>query len=107
MKIGRMRHKVELHEVTKNQDGYGEQVPTYTKYDDVWAEIEPLTGRELLHAQQVSAELTVRIRIRYHGTVKSEDRVIYGDRTFEVVGPPINKDERGAEMILMCKEIEG
>jgi SPP1 family predicted phage head-tail adaptor len=71
----------------------------------VWAAIEPLSTKELLHAQQISAELSVKIRIRFNNRVSAEDGVIYGDRIFEIVGPPINVDEVGAEMILMCKEI--
>ena len=47
MRIGTLRHRVELQEPVENQDGYGEAERTYTTYATVWASVEPLSGREL------------------------------------------------------------
>lgn len=104
MIIGRLRKRVQLQHLAKNQDGYGEMIPSYSTYATVWASIEPLQGRELEHAQQISAETSHRVKIRYNSNVVSEHRVIYGDRTFEIESV-INPDERNEMLILMCKEI--
>jgi SPP1 family predicted phage head-tail adaptor len=72
----------------------------------VWGSVEPLTGRELLLAQQVSAEVTIRVTIRYDSgnTVTPQHRIIIGSRTLEIVYVG-NPEERDKQLILMCKEI--
>jgi SPP1 family predicted phage head-tail adaptor len=104
MQAGRMRKRVELQHFSENQNDYGEKIRDYTTYATVWAEIKPLQGKELEHAQQISAETDFRIRIRYHSAVASEHRVVYGERVFEITAVK-NIEERNKELILMCKEI--
>ena len=104
MQVGKLRHKVELKHLSQTQNTYGEPVDTWTKYADVWASIEPLSGRELLLAQQVNAELTLRVIIRYHSAMVVTDRIIKDSRTLEVVNI-INKNERNEQMELLCKEV--
>ncbi|MBN1807188.1 MAG: phage head closure protein [Sedimentisphaerales bacterium] len=99
-----MRHRVELQQFAESQDGYGEMVREYTTYATVWAEIKPLQGKELEHAQQISAETDFQIRIRYNPAVASEHRVVFGNRVFEITAVK-NTEERNEELVLMCKEI--
>lgn len=103
MRIGQLRHSVELQQPASNQDGYGEAVRTYTTYATVWASVEPLQGREFEFAQQISAETTHRITIRYNSNVTVEHRVKFGTRIFEITSP-VNPKERNEKMILFCKE---
>lgn len=106
MRAGKLRHRVEFHSDTPTQDDFGQSIESWTSYMTVWAAIEPLEGRELLLAQQVNAEVTIRVRIRYDSgnTVSPEHRVIVGSRTLEIVNV-INPSERDEKLTLMCKEI--
>ncbi len=104
MQAGKLRHRVELHSATAEQDTYGESIDTYASYATVWASVEPLQGRELEHAQQISAETNHKVIIRYNSSVASEHRVIFGSRTLEITAI-INPQERNEYQILMCKEI--
>lgn len=107
MEAGRLNKRVKLQQPVKNQDDYGEMEVSYSTYATVWASIEPLQGRELEHAHQISAETNHRVTIRYGiypADVASEHRVIYGERTFEITSV-INPGERNEKLILMCKEI--
>jgi SPP1 family predicted phage head-tail adaptor len=103
MRIGKLRKRVQLQHLARNQDSFGEAVSSYTPYATVWASVEPLQGRELEHAQQISAEVTHRVTIRYNAAVTSEHRVVYGNRTLEIEAV-INPEERNEMLVLMCKE---
>lgn len=106
MRAGELRHRVAFKSDAPTQDEYGEPIENYSTYMTVWAAIEPLEGRELLLAQQVNAEVTIRVRIRYDSgnTVSPEHRIIIGSRTLEIVNV-INPSERDEKLTLMCKEI--
>jgi SPP1 family predicted phage head-tail adaptor len=103
MNIGRLRKRVQLQQLVRNQDDFGEAVPSYSTYATVWASVEPLQGRELEFAQQISAEITHKVTIRYNAAVTSEHRVVYGERILEIEAV-INPEERNEMLILMCKE---
>ena len=104
MRAGKLRHKVTIKSREASQDEYGEVTYTWSTAARAWANIEPLAGRELLHAQQVNAELTHRVTMRYMSGVDPTDRIAFGSRTLEVVSV-INPDERNKELVLLCKEI--
>jgi len=108
MKAGKLRHRIELQSNAPTQDSYGEPIASWTTDDTVWASIEPLSGRELLRAQEVHAEVTTRIRVRYPGalgasTLTADDRIKHGARIFEIAAV-INPDERDRELELLCVE---
>ena len=106
MRSGQLRHLVELqHLGARVDDGAGGgSIPYVTYAEDVPAAIEPLEGRELLLAGQYDARLTHRVRLRYRPDVRPSDRVVYGDRVFNVK-TPIDPEERHRELELMCEEL--
>lgn len=104
MNAGKLRHKVCLQSCSTSKDSYGEDIKTWTSFATAWAAIEPLTGRELFMAQQVSAETTIRITIRHNSTVAEAHRVVFGTRTFEI-DAVLNPAEKNKYLELMCKEI--
>jgi SPP1 family predicted phage head-tail adaptor len=103
MQVGKLRKRVQLQQLVRNQDDFGEAVPSYSTYATVWASVEPLQGRELEHAQQINAEVSHRVTIRYNGNVTAEHRVVYGERILEIEAV-INPEERNEMLVLMCKE---
>lgn len=105
MGAGALRHFVELQKPTASQDDFGEELQSWSGYAKVWASIEPLKGRELFAAQQISAETTIRVRLRYVADVASGHRVVYGTRILEI-NSIANPDERNKDLELMCKVIE-
>jgi SPP1 family predicted phage head-tail adaptor len=70
---------------------------------EVWAAMEPLTGREFWAQQQVQSEITVRIRVRYRSDVLAGMRVVYNEAIYMIrnVIDPLEKHE---ELHLMCSE---
>lgn len=105
MRAGQLRHKVALQRATVTADAAGQPTKTWATYATVYAEILPLSGREMLAAQRIQSELDTNIRIRYRADVATTDRVVYGSTTYEVSAPPINTSGRSIELILPCKVV--
>lgn len=104
MKAGTLRHRVVLQRLTETRGPTGDLVKTWADQPEIWAAVEPLSGREYWQAQQVAAETTIRVRIRYSSGVVPTMRVKYGTRTFEVLSI-IDPEERHVELHLMCREL--
>jgi len=104
MRAGWLRHRVTIQKKTTSQDSYGAEQETWTNVATVWAGIEPLRGREYIDAQNATAEVTHRVRIRYQSGITPRMRVSFGSRTFEIVSV-INVLERNRELELMCREV--
>ena len=106
MNPGKLRHRVTLQEYKEVVDQYGTPIDQgWQDIATVWASVEPIQGREYIQLQNTQSELTTRIRIRYRPGIKAAMRVLYNDRIFEIVGPPIDPEERHLELQLMCKEV--
>ena len=104
MMIGRLRHRITIQTRTQTQDAYGQPSDTWSTLATVWARIEDARGNERLAALQVRAEVSRMVTIRYLSTVTERCRVVWGDRTLEIVEIVV-PENRNAEMRLMCKEI--
>ena len=104
MRAGRLDCWVQLKHPVETLDGYGDPVKTWALADAAWAGIEPLKGREFFEAQQVNAELTVRVVLRYRTDVASTWRVEHEGHTYEVTAPPLH-NRRNDETLLMCREL--
>ncbi len=103
---GLLRHRVTLESRTNALDSYGEDVPTWTEIAKAYAQIVAVTGRERFEAQQVQSDVTHRIIIRYNSVVATlvpADRIVYGSRTFDIVGV-WDKDGRSRYITLLVLE---
>ena len=105
MNAGKQRHKVELQSYTASRDSFGGEIETYATYAKTWASIEPLSGRELVYAQQVSEITKIRITIRYNSSVDVKHRIKFGLRLFDI-NAIMDTEERNKEMTLLCSEAE-
>ena len=101
---GRLDKRVTLQSATSARDGHGQPIATWTTVATVWAAVEPIRGREYFSAQQVSAETTHRVTIRWRSGVSPQWRVVFGDRTFRIESV-INPRERNERLELMCVEV--
>jgi head-tail adaptor len=61
----------------------------WTNVSQLWAEVMPFGGRERIEAQQVTPELSHKIRVRYRDDVMAERRLLL----------PQNSDVLGAAII--------
>lgn len=106
MKAGRLRSRVQLQvPVTdKDPDGF-ERVIGHTIIATVWADVRPLTGRNLVLARTAGEKLDAEIVIRYRPDVTSQWRVVDGTHTYELTGPPVDRENRRIELTMLVREV--
>jgi len=100
---GRLRHRITIQSPTETQDTYGEPVPTWSTYLTAWASVEPIKGREYWESQQINAEVTHKIIMRYRSGLNPKMRVSWGNRTFNIHSI-LNEYERDNKLTLMVTE---
>lgn len=109
MQLGRLKHNVTLQTRVVTPNAVGEGAISYVDLADVWASVEPLTGRELFAAQTVQADVTTRIRLHYRSDVVPTMRVKFvadydSPQMVELydVQVVMHTNEARQETVLMC-----
>ena len=107
-KSGDLRRSIQIQQRSATIDSVGGQSTTWTTVATVWADIQPLSGRELMAAQEVQAEVSHTISIRYQPLFSDPKamaamRVLYGTRIFNI-SASMNVDERNRLITLMANE---
>ena len=74
----------------------------------IWADIQPLTGRELESAQRMASEISHQITVRYQASltdtrVVSGYRALYKARIFNIHAA-LNEDESNVLVTLLASE---
>lgn len=105
MNPGELSCRIALQQEIKVPDGQGGYAATYESRATVWAKIMTITAKTKDQYEELVPELIHRIIIRYRSDVAVTDRIQYGDRTFEQLGPPINEGERKTFLRLECREV--
>lgn len=72
---GRLRHVVSIERQVEIKDSNGDHHREWEYVTSLRAEIKPMSGRELLMAQQVQSTVTVNITTRYRSDVDASCRV--------------------------------
>ena len=110
MDPGKLRHRVTIQQPFEATAG-GETAITWSDVETgVWAAIEPISSREYFLASQVRADITHRVTVRYRPGIKANWRIVWRDggteRILNLLGPPIDREERHAWLELMCGEAD-
>ena len=72
----------------------------------LWAQVQPINGRERFTADQAVSEISHRVFIRTPASgprPNAEDRLKFGGRILNIT-QSIDRDERGRMMELLCTE---
>jgi len=105
--ISKLDKRITIQKPVKTSDSMGGFTETWYDVIPVWAAIWPKSAKETFKAtEQVSGELTHRIRIRWRRGILPSYRIKYKTRYFNIVGPPINPDEDNEWLDIMCKEVK-
>lgn len=107
LKAGNLRHRIAIQEQTQTPDGLGGFTLAWsdvTGLGSVPAAIWPLSSKEQLDAMKLESLATNRIRIRYRPGITSKNRILFGSRVFNILGAPINLDERGRQLDFIVSE---
>jgi SPP1 family predicted phage head-tail adaptor len=98
-----LNKRVEFQEKPSTKNSFGEQSDDWTPVVTLWANIRPLSSREVIAAQATQAETTHEITIRYRAGIEAKMRGVYGARVFDL-GPPVNVGERNVWLVFPATE---
>lgn len=82
----------------------GDSITTWVDVVTTWASVEPLRSDELWKAQQVQANVSHRVKIRYREGITPDMRIVHKGRVLNISQPPRNIEERERRIEIMCKE---
>lgn len=77
MKVGRLRHRGILQRRVDAELEGGEIVPDFVTVAEIWISIEPMSGREYFTAQQIAADVTTSIKMRWRPGIDSTYRILH------------------------------
>lgn len=102
MKSETLDQLITLQQPSLVRDGVGQPIQTWGTVAQVWAQVQPLRGRELLAAQAVRSEQTIKVRIRWCADVRTTWRVLWGDLVLNITATtPVGRQDM---LELMCVE---
>lgn len=105
LRVGELTRLVSVQQRATTPDSYGQQVSTWTEIKKVYAKIEALSGRELVTAQSISAEISHRFTLHYDAIFASPKtaatyRFVYAGRMFNITATMnIDEDDRVIELM--------
>jgi SPP1 family predicted phage head-tail adaptor len=88
MRAGLLRHRITLQRPVGTNDEWGEPSPLWEDVVSVAAAIEPISGREFFSAQQVQADVTTRITIRWRNGIEPAMRIVHVTAQQAAMSPP-------------------
>lgn len=108
MRAGKLGRRVTFQQPTNAVDDYGQPVPGgFADVATVFAAIRPMGSSERLAAAQMQSGQTHVVTVRYTPSLSAATgawRIVYGARTFGIVGLPRNPDEAGRWLVFDCVE---
>ena len=102
MRAGKLRNIIAIQRRIDSKDDYGGPVYTWEDLANVWADIIPLSGRELIAAQAAKSEITTRFVIRYRDDVTPTMRIVFGGANYNIMAPPIDTNMNHKELVIMA-----
>ena len=100
---GQLRHRLAVQTFSESRDSQGGVTKSWSTDSTVWGSIRPLSGKELVSAQQVDAKVTHKIEIRYYSGLDTTYRIQNDSRTFNII-QVLNLAERDKLMVILAVE---
>lgn len=104
MDIGRLNRRVEILQFFKSRDEYGGEIGEWKSVAKAWAEVVPISGKEQMFAQQVTAEKVVRITMRYCHWLTVLHRIRYKNAVYEIIGE-LDDETAHTATVINAKEL--
>lgn len=86
MSSSKLRHYITIQAPTyeQNEQNGAMEITGWTTFAQVWAAIEPLSGRDLIAAQAQQSKITGRITIRWREGLSPEQRISYKGQIYSI-----------------------
>jgi SPP1 family predicted phage head-tail adaptor len=80
----KLRYRITLQQQSNTQDAYGEPSHKWNDVATVWAEIQPLNGKEIFSAQANQHQVSSKIIIRYRNDITPAMRIKQGHTEYNI-----------------------
>lgn len=105
---GMLTRRIKIQRPSTIKDSVGAPCRSWLDVTTVWADIQPLSGKEAVIANRISAELSHQIIVRYQSLFDNPQqvalmRVLYKARIFNIHSA-LNEDEKRTQIILLASE---
>ena len=106
LNAGDLRHRVTWQRSAPTRNAMGQDIPDWKAVGTYWGRVQPLTGRELVNAQQIRATIGHKITLRNVGAISPQDRFLFEGtgRVFNV-DSVVRRDEQNVALDLLCSEL--
>ena len=84
IRAGKLRHRVTLQAKSVTRDDMGGEIIVWTDVATVYAQVEALSGRALMAAQQAQSEVSGRILLRHRADIQPDWRVVHGSDIYAI-----------------------
>ena len=101
--IGSLRYRVELQARLRSPDEGGAGTVTWNAVASMFAQIQPVSGREIVSADGLTGRVTHDVSIRFNRDVAPGMRFTEGSRRF-IVHAALDIDGRGRWLKCLCEE---
>lgn len=104
MIIGKLRHRVTIQALITEIDSDGAQEDIWVnQYNtEIWADVQPLSGRELIEAGAVQSKVNTRIIIRYRDLMLPNMRVLHKNNIYNIEAIIPDKETGNKYLTLIC-----
>lgn len=103
MTIGDLRQRILFQEEVKTDDDAHGHTQSWKDIAKVWANVRPLSGREIFYARQLKNTTTHLITVRYRDDITVEMRIIFETRIMKI-DSLINLEEKEKMIEIRCTE---
>lgn len=102
MNIGKLDCRVTIQQKSSSLNALGEEVAVWTDLATVWAQVNPLRGKEFFAARETQSSAEVRFYMRFRSDITELMRLVWGGVNHDIVAKPMNVNGQSVLLEIMA-----
>ena len=103
--VGKLDKRITFLAIAPVEDAMHQSKMQWTPVHTVWATVKPYKSSEAAFMSKRKPEVTHRFYVRYRKDLTADMRIRYGERLFEIAGPPLDIDEKHELLEIQAEEV--
>lgn len=105
MEAGKLNKRITIQKLVPKASASGQQGGDWVDVATVWAQVKCTSSRAISDDGVVQHEATYKFYIRRRKGITAQMRILWDDRTFHLVGPPVDWADERTGLTLVTKEL--